>query len=91
MPFATVKSRFRTAAPAGPLDGVAPRGGGIVKTAFPVGGIPFGPKEPPNREAGVGRIAATFAAARPSPDAPGRSEDGNPADAAAEIPEARRG
>ena len=67
MPFVTVKPKFQVTIPAKLRRDIDLREGDIMEATLVGDGILFRPKEVVDRDAAANRIAATFAAARPSP------------------------
>ena len=90
MPFVTVKPKFQVTIPAKLRRGIDLREGDIMEATLVGDGILFRPKELVDRDAAAHRIAARFAAAQPSSDDLGRSEDEIMRDAITEITESRR-
>lgn len=90
MPFVTVKPKFQVTIPAKLRRGIDLREGDIMEATLVGDGILFKPKELVDRDAAADRIAARFAAARPSSDDLGRSEHEIMRDTIAEIVGSRR-
>ena len=90
MPFVTVKPKFQVTIPAKLRRGIDLREGDIMEATLLGDGILFRPKEVVDRDAAANRIAAKFAAARPTPEDLGRSEDEIMTDSIAEIATSRR-
>ena len=90
MPFVTVKPKFQVTIPAKLRRGIDLREGDIMEATLLGDGILFRPKEVMDRDAAANRIAANFAAARPTPEDLGRSEDEIMRDSIAEIATSRR-
>lgn len=90
MPFVTVKPKFQVTIPAKLRRGIDVREGDIMEATLVGDGILFRPKEVVDRDAAANRIAAEFAAARPTPEDRGRSEDEIMGDSIAEISASRR-
>ena len=90
MPFVTVKPKFQVTIPAKLRRGIDLREGDIMEATLVGDGILFTPKEVVDRDAAANRIAAGFAAARPSSEGLGRSEDEVMMDSIAEISTLRR-
>ena len=90
MPFVTVKPKFQVTIPAKLRRGIDLREGDIMEATLVGDGILFRPKEVVDRDEAANRIAASFAAARPTPGDLGRSEDEIMRDSIAEIATSRR-
>ena len=90
MPFVTVKPKFQVTIPAKLRRGIDLREGDIMEATLVGDGILFRPKELVDRDAAANRIAAKFAAARPTPEDLERSEDEIMGDSIAEISTSRR-
>ena len=90
MPFVTVKPKFQVTIPAKLRRDIDLREGDIMEATLVSDGILFKPKEVVDRAAAADRIAAKFAAAQPSSDDLGRSEDEIMSDTIAEIARLRR-
>ena len=90
MPFVTVKPKFQVTIPAKLRRGIDLREGDIMEATLVGGSILLRPKEVVDRDGAANRIAAKFAAARPSPEDLGRSEDEIMGDTIAEISTSRR-
>ena len=90
MPFVTVKPKFQVTIPAKLRRGIDLREGDIMEATLVGDGILFRPKEVVDRDAAANRLAAKFAAVRPSPEDLGRSEDEIMKDSIAEISTSRR-
>ena len=90
MPFVTVKPKFQVTIPAKLRRGIDLREGDIMEATLFGDGILFRLKEVVDRDAAANRIAANFAAARPTPEDLGRSEDEIMRDSIAEIASSRR-
>ncbi len=90
MPFVTVKPKFQVTIPAKLRRDIDLREGDIMEAMLVADGILFKPKEVMDRAAAADRIAAKFAAAQPSSDDPGSSEDEIMRDTIAEITRSRR-
>ncbi len=89
MPFVTVKPKFQVTIPAKLRRGIDLREGDIMEATLVGDGILFRPKEVVDRDAAANRIAAGFAAVRPSPEDRGRSEDEIMRDSIAEVSASR--
>ena len=90
MPFVTVKPKFQVTIPAKLRRDIDLREGDIMEATLVGDGILFKPQEVMDRAAAADRIAAKFAAAQPSSDDLGRSEDEIMRDTIAEIARLRR-
>ncbi len=90
MPFVTVKPKFQVTIPAKLRRDIDLREGDIMEATLVGDGILFKPQEVLDRAAAADRIAAKFAAAQPSSDDLGRSEDEIMRDIIAEIARLRR-
>ncbi len=90
MPFVTVKPKFQVTIPAKLRRDIDLREGDIMEATLVGDGILFKPQEVMDRAAAADRIAAKFAAAQPSSDDLGRSEDEIMRDIIAEIARLRR-
>ena len=90
MPFVTVKPKFQVTIPAKLRRDIDLREGDIMEATLVGDGILFKPQEVMDRAAAADRIAAKFAAAQPSSDDLGRSEDEIMRDTIAEIARSRR-
>ena len=90
MPFVTVKPKFQVTIPAKLRRNIALREGDLMEATLVGDGSLFRPKVVVDRDAAANRIADSFAAARPSPDDLGRSEDEIMRDSVAEISTSRR-
>ena len=90
MPFVTVKPKFQVTIPAKLRRDIDLREGDIMEAMLVADGILFKPKEVMDRAAAADRIAVKFAAAQPSSDDLGRSEDEIMSDTIAEIARLRR-
>ena len=90
MPFVTMKPKFQVTIPAKLRRGIDLREGDIMEATLVGDGILFRPKELVDRDAAANRIAAKFAAARPTPGDLGRSEDEIMRDSIAEVAISRR-
>ena len=90
MPLVTVKPRFQVTIPAGLRKGIDLREGDIMEATLVGDGILLRPKQVVNREAAAARIGVALAAAEPSPEDTGRSEDAIMDDTVADIASSRR-
>ena len=90
MPFVTVKPKFQVTIPAKLRRSIDLREGDIMEATLAGDGILLTPKELVDRGATADRIAARFAAARPSSEDLAQSEDEIMGDAIAEIADSRR-
>ncbi len=90
MLFVTVKPKFQVTIPAKLRRGIDLREGDIMEATLLGDGILFRPKEVVDRDGAANRIAAGFAAARPSPGDRARSEDEIMSDSIAEVSASRR-
>lgn len=90
MPLVTVKSKFQVTIPAGLRKDIDLREGDLMEANLLGDGILLRPKDVVDRNAAADRIAATLAAARPSPRDRGLTEDEIMKDTVEEISASRR-
>ena len=90
MPLVTVKPKFQVTIPATLRKRIDLHEGDLMEASVVDNGILLRPKEVVDRVAAADRIAANFAAAKPSPGDAGRSEDEIMEDIVDDIAEARR-
>ena len=90
MPFVTVKPKFQVTIPAKLRRGIDLREGDIMEATLVGDGILLRPKEVVDRDVAADRIAARLAAAWPSPEDVGRSEEEIMQDAISEVSASRR-
>ena len=90
MPLVTVKPKFQVTIPAGLRKDIDFREGDLMEATLVGDGILLRPKDVVDRNAASDRIAATHAAARPSPRDRGLTEDEIMKDTVEEISASRR-
>lgn len=90
MPLVTVKPKFQVTIPAGLRKDIDLREGDLMEATLVGDGILLRPKDVVDRNAAADRIAATLAAARPSPRDRGLTEDEIMKDTVEEVSASRR-
>ena len=90
MPLVTVKPKFQVTIPAKLRRGIDLREGDIMEATIVGDGILLRPMEVVDRNAAADRMSANFAAAEPSPEDVGLSENEIMEDTVADITASRR-